>query len=142
MIFAISQFIAGLFGLDITKVQKAVLLTVMILAAILLFAVVAFFYRHCGPKTASIDLKSVEKINKANETERKAELQKVIEQNADVIKTVDERNTIAETNETERNAQIFAKIQEADRKIAEAKASGRDVTSAELEKILCPNGCR
>lgn len=141
MIFWISKLIASLFGFDITKVQKAVLLAVMILAAILIIVVCAFCYKKCGPKPASIDQKSIEKINKANEVERKAELQKVIEQNADVVKTVDERNTIAEMNEVERQAQIHAKIAEADQKIAAAKANGRDVTSAELECILVPASC-
>ena len=38
MIFTISKFIASLFGLDITKVQKAVLLAVMIGAVIAVIA--------------------------------------------------------------------------------------------------------
>lgn len=139
MIFAVSKFIASLFGWDISKVQKAVLLAVTILAAILLFLIVVFFFRHCGPKPATIDQKSINKINAANETERKAELQKVIEQNADVVKTVDERNTIAEINEVEKQAQIHAKIAEADKKIADAKANGRDVTGPELECLLTGN---
>lgn len=142
MIFTISKFIASLFGWDISKVQKNVLLAFMILGAILLVVIVAFFYRHCGPKPASIYMKSVNKINKANEIERKAELQKMIEQNADVVKTVDQRNTIANEDERTRDAAIWAKIQQADQKIADAKAGGRDVTSAELECILVPENCK
>jgi len=139
MIFAISQFIASFFGLDISKVQKAVLLAVIILGLILFVVIVTFIFRVCSPKPASIDQKSINKINAANETERKAELQKVIEKNADVVKTVDERNTISEINEVERNAQIHAKIAEADKKIADAKANGRDVTGPELECLLTGN---
>jgi len=113
----------------------------IVLPAVAVLIVVIFVYRACH-KRAQIDEASIQKINKANEAERKAELSKVISENADTIKTVDERNTIAEADETQRNAQIWAKVDEADKKIAEAKAAtGRDVTSAELECILVPENC-
>ncbi len=127
-----SLFLANAWGF-IWEHKRAVLIAlgVCVVLIIILIAV------KCGRKPASINQESIEKINKANEVERKAELHKTISENADVVVTVDQRTTIAEVSEAEKQAQIWAKIQEADRKIQEAKAStGRDVTAAELECLL------
>lgn len=135
MIFAVSKFIAGLFGWDISVVQKRVILAFMFLIVVAVIAC-GLWLRACLSKPAKIDIKNVEKINRANESERLKELEKTIVDNANVVKTVDQRNTIAEVSETERQAQIYVKIREADAKISEAKSQGRDVSSEELECIL------
>jgi hypothetical protein len=97
---------------------------------------VVLFYKACGHKKASIDLQTVDKINNANERDRKAELRKTIEDNATVVNTVDNRSTIAETNVVERDRQIEEKVKAADAEIQKAKSQGHDVTSQELECIL------
>ncbi len=130
-----------MFGLDISVVQKRVLLAAMILG-IIAITVFCLWVRSCLTKPAKLDIKNIEKINKANETDRKAELQTEIERNAGVVKTVDGRNSIAEVNETEKQAQINAKIEEVSDKVAQAKASGHDVTSDELECMLVPENCK
>lgn len=108
------------------------------LGIVIAIMIVVVFHKACKPKPPKIDEEAIQRINKANEADRKAELQKVIEKNADTVTTVDQRTTIAQTNETTRNAEIFSKIQEADRKIAEAKRQGREVTGPELECMLNP----
>ncbi len=103
---------------------------------VLLFVFIVVNSRGCGNGSVKIDEKTIQSINSANEKERKAELQKVIEDNQDVIKTVDERTELAGVNRVEREREIDAKIAEAEKKIQEAKSQGKDVTSAELECIL------
>lgn len=141
MIFAISKFIASMFGLDISKVQRWVVIIVGCIAVAVILGVVIGTY-SCLRKTPKLDIKNIEKINKANETERRAELQKVIEQNADVVKTVDGRNAISEQDEASRQLAIYQKIQDADEKIQAAKSQGKDVTGEQLECILIPENCK
>jgi hypothetical protein len=114
----------------------------IVVPAIVLLVLVILFYKTCGHKKASIDLETVNKINNANEQERKAELRKTIEENQTVVNTVDNRTTIAETSVSERDRQIEAKVKEADARIAEAKQQGRDVTQEELQCILVPEDCK
>jgi|GEM_PF-6042082 len=111
------------------------------LLAVVLVCVFLLMFCRSRPKP-QIDAVTIQKINTANESERKKELQKVIEDNSAVISTVDNRTTIAETNVIERNRLIDERVKDADRKIAEAKAVGRDVTSEELECILVPDNCK
>jgi len=128
------------FGVDIIKAQKIVIIGLIAIAAlVLLFLVLSL--RSCFKKEAKIDLEQIEKINKANEADRKKELQKIIEDNADVVSTVDNRTAIAETNVIERNRLIDEKIKAVDQKIAEAKTQGRDITGPELECLLIPENC-
>lgn len=112
----------------------------VVVPAIVLIVAVIFVYRACH-KPAKINLEQIEKINNANEKERKAELQKVIEDNQDVVRTVDNRAAITEINNVEKNREIDAKVKEADKKIMEAKAQGKDVTQEELQCILVPSDC-
>jgi Co/Zn/Cd efflux system component len=114
--------------------------TLPVLGVIVLLVLIALAYRGCK-RQAKIDLQSIEKINTANRQEREAELRKVITENQDVIKMVDERTAIAETQVEVREQVIEEKIKEADKKIVEAKSQGKDVTSAELECILIPANC-
>lgn len=113
---------------------------VSVVAVLALLLLPFLLLRGCG-RSPSIDQEQIEKINKANEKERKAELQKVIEENAEVVRTVDNRTSIAETNVIERNRSIDEKVKEADKAITEAKKQGRDVTAAELECLLTGNLC-
>jgi len=137
--FFVAKFIAGLFGWDISKVQRwlAIVLIALIGVAVLVFGLWA---KSCwSAHKLKVTNEQVEKINKANEHDRKAELQKVIDDNADVVRTVDNRSAISETNTIERNRIIDDKIKEADKKIQEAKEQGHDVTGPELECMLTGN---
>lgn len=64
MIFWISKQIASLFGLDITKVQKAVILAVMILVVIAVIAL-GLFLRSCFHKEPKLDEKQIQKAQQA-----------------------------------------------------------------------------
>ncbi len=114
----------------------------IIAVGVLLLLIIIFSFRGCGSKTVKIDEDTINRINKGNEKERKAELEKVILENSDVVKTVDERSNIAETNVIERNRLLDEKIKEVDKKIAESKANGKDVTQAELICLLQPENCQ
>lgn len=116
------------------------LTSIGIVALVILLIVLGL--RGCGKSTPKIDEASLQKINSANKKEREQELQKVIENNADVVKTVDNRSNIAETNVVERNRLIDEKVKAADQAIVAAKQQGRDVTSEELECILIPENCK
>jgi preprotein translocase subunit SecF len=113
---------------------------VFVVGGVILLTVILFF-SFCG-KSGGIDQESINKINSANEAERKQELREVIEKNADTVKTVDNRTAITETNIEQRNQEIEAKIKQADKKILEAKSQGRDVTAEELEKCLLEGDCK
>lgn len=106
-----------------------------IIGVIVLLILVALAYRGCK-KRATIDLQTIDKINNGNRQQREEELRKVIYENADVVKTVDERNTIAEANRVDQDRVVEEKIKEADRKIVEARSQGKDITGPELECLL------
>lgn len=114
--------------------------TVTVVAIFIVLVGSALVFNRCK-KRPTIDIDKVNRINNANEKERKKELQDLVEQNQDVIKTVDERIEIQNVNVVERAREVDAKVAEANRKIIEAKSQGRDVTSAELECILVPENC-
>lgn len=145
MILGIAKFLVlalGLVGIriDTTKAQKiAIIGLFVVIGLVILFFVLSL--RSCFKKEAKIDLEQIEKINKGNEADRKKELQKIIENNAEVINTVDNRTAIAETNVIERNRLIDEKIKAVDKKIAEARAGGKDITGPELECMLIPDNC-
>jgi hypothetical protein len=143
MLFTIAQFIAGITGFDIQKVQKWTIIGAIGLILLIVLAIGLWLKSCSAAHKLKVNQAQVEKINKADEKERKAEYQKIVTENADVVTTTDERTTIAETNETEKQAQIYAKVQEADEKVQAAKAaSGRDVSQDELECILVPQHCK
>lgn len=64
MIFAIAKFIANLFGLDISKVQRVI---VIILIALIGVAVLMFglWVRSCGKKTPKLDEAEILKAQQA-----------------------------------------------------------------------------
>lgn len=133
----LSLFFANLIGSIVANWRTA------LLAVGLVLFVVVIGYFSCGrtPKVV-IDQGAINKINTANERERKKELEKIIVENSDVVKTVDNRTEIAETNIVERERLLDEKIADVDKKILESKSQGKDVTSAELECLLIPENCR
>lgn len=135
MLFGIATFLVNLFGLEFEKARKIAAFLFVAIVLVVVIVPTVFIFRACN-KPPKLDIKNVEKINKANATERRKELQVTIEQNADVVRTVDGRNAISETNEAERQAAIWSKINDADDKIKAAKSQGRDVTGPELECML------
>lgn len=138
MILWIAKYIAGWFGIDTTKAQRIVVVSLLVIG-VLMVGFIALQVKSCFHKKPSIDLDTVNRINTANESQRKKELEKVIFENQEVIKTVDERTNLADVNIVEREKAIDEKIKQVDAKIQEAKANGKDVTSAELECILTGN---
>lgn len=110
--------------------------------ALVLLIVLIGSVRSCLRPKPKIDLERIERINKANETERRKEIEKVVLENLETTRTVDERTTLAEQNAVERDRVIDEKIAEVDKKIAEAKRDGKDVTSEQLECLLVPENCK
>jgi hypothetical protein len=141
MVFAVATLLMKFFDLDFEKARRIVSFVIIAIVSLTVIMVCLFTYRACN-KPPKLDLKNIEKINKANEVERRAELRKTIEENAGVVRTVDGRNTISEQDKTAKQAAIWAKIREVDDKIADAKSNGRDVTSEELECLLIPENCK
>lgn len=111
------------------------------IAILFLLVSVAIFYDRCKshPK---IDTDTVQKINSADQTERKEELKKTLEENAGVIDSTRENTKLTDLSNEEKEKEIQQKIEEADKKISEAKEQGRDVTQEELECILVPKNCQ
>lgn len=98
--------------------------------------VFAFVLKQCNRRTVKIDEAQIQKINSENRAERIKELTEVVEANADVIKTVDERTELVDVAAEARNQEVDKRVAEADKKIQEAKANGKDVTAEELECLL------
>lgn len=116
--------------------------TVLLSGGLILFFVVIGYFACGRAKTVKIDTEAINKINTANERERKKELEKIIVENSDVVRTVDNRSEIAETNIVERERLLDEKIAEVDRKILESKSQGKDVTEQELKCLLIPENCQ
>lgn len=142
MIFFVANFLSNLLGWDLTKTLKRVQLGLIILGLIAI-AAAGLWIRSCVTRhNAKLDQKAIEKINKADRTERLQELSKVVTENSDVTKTVDQRNTIAEVNETEKQAQVNAKVLELDEQVQAAKKGGHDVTGSELDCMMTKENCQ
>lgn len=103
---------------------------------VLLLAALLFIYRACGPKPVKVDEAALSKINSENAAERRKALEETIYDNAETVKTVDERTTIAESNVVEMQREVDKKVAEADKKIEAAKKQGKDVTAEDLECLL------
>jgi len=142
MIFGMAKFIAGLFGLDIQKVQKWVIFGLFALVGIAVLAL-GLWLRSCWTAhKLKVSQEQIQKINEANRAERIKELQKIVDDNADVIKTVDNRTALSETNVVERNRMIDDRVREADKAIEAAKQQGKDVSGEELDCLLIPEHCQ
>lgn len=127
MIFAIATFLVTRLGVNSELALKIARWIFIGIIAVILFITVFIIFKACDGST-TIDEEQIQKINQANEKERKEELKKILVENEETIKTIDNRNI-----------SIEEKIREADKKIVEAKNNGRDVTSEELECILLEN---
>lgn len=141
MILFIATWIAKIFAIDANKAKKWATY-LLIFLGLFLFLFIILGVRSCLSKDAKSDQESIEKINSADRTKRLEELEKIVNDNQDVIKTNDNRTLETENNIEERNRQIDEKIKEADKKIEEAKNQGKNVTSEELECILIPENCK
>ena len=117
-------------------------LVLYIAAGLGLLLLLVFVFRSCGGKSAKIDLETVDKINSKNEAEAKKAVRDAVVENANVVMTVDNRSTLAETNIVERDRLIEEKLKVVNQKVAEAKAGGGNVTGPELECILIPENCQ
>lgn len=106
------------------------------LAGLIIVLVFASLFGFCGKPAPTINQESINKINSENETERKAELEKVITDNADTVKTIDNRTAITHLSVDERNREIRAKVKAADEAVSDAKRQGKDVTAEEIECLL------
>lgn len=142
MIFWLATLVSKITGWDISKVQRIVVIVMIALVGI---AVLSFglWAKSCwSAHKLKVTQAQIDKINNANEHDRKAELQKVIDDNADVVRTVDNRTAVSETNTIERNRVIDDKIKAADKAIQDAKAQGQDVTGEQLDCLLTGSNCQ
>jgi uncharacterized protein HemX len=117
---------------------------IWIVGALVIFFVLilgAALYSHLK-KTPTIDQAQIQKINSADEKEKKQAEQEIVQQNIDVIQSNESNRTLTEANVDERNRQSDQKIVELDKKVAEAKSQGRDVTQEEVQCILAPDSCK
>lgn len=112
-----------------------------VLLAIALLVAVFFGYKACR-REVKIDEEQIQRINKANEIERREELKKVITENQDVIRTAENRTIATDASIAERERQIDAKVKEADAKIVEIKQQKGDVSQEELVCLLQPETCK
>lgn len=136
MVLLIARLLARVFSIDITRAQQWAVIALILIGVIAITGVVWGVVSWITPDE-KIDQVSINKINASNEKERKEELRQVVEENADVVRSVDNRTTIAEVNVVERDRKIDEKVAEIDRKIMEVKTQEhRDITSAELECLL------
>lgn len=105
---------------------------------VLLLAALLFILRACNPspKPITIDEQGLSKINSQNATERRKALEETIYDNAETVKTVEGRTTIAESNVVERQREVDKRVTDAEKKIEAVKAQKGDVTASELECIL------
>lgn len=103
-------------AVKIARVTFIAVVIAAVVAAVLLFSQV----RSCLKPQPKIDLESIEKINKANERERRDELQKV-------IANVDEERKLTDD-----------KIREIEDRVEEARKK-KPITAEELEKLIEEN---
>ena len=109
----------------------------VVIPVLVAVAGIAIIINACNkPPKVKIDESQISKINSENRAERIKELTEVVEANADVIKTVDERTELVDVAAEARNQEVDKRVAEADKKIQEAKANGKDVTASELECLL------
>lgn len=126
----------------VNHVRKNVRVYLYIAAGLVLLLAIVFVFRSCGKKSAKVDLETANKINAGNKAEVRKEVREMVEENATVATTVDNRTTIAETNVVERDRLLDEKIKVVEQKIAEAKANGEDITQEKLQCLLVPSDCQ
>jgi septal ring factor EnvC (AmiA/AmiB activator) len=103
-------------AVKIARITFIAVVIAAVVAAVLIFSQV----RSCMKPQPKIDIESIEKINKANERERRDELQKV-------IANVDEERKLTDD-----------KIREIEDRVEEARKK-KPITAEELEKLIEEN---
>lgn len=143
MILSIAKFIVGLTGWDISKVQRWVFWILVSLAGLIVLFI-ALQFRSCGKSDPVVTPEAVAKINAADEKARKEALRETVVENQTVVSTVDNRTTIANADQEQRDREIAARVEQLDKKVEEAKRQGRDVTGDDLHCWLsaAPETCK
>ena len=122
--------------MDVQKAQSIVIVILITLIglAVLWFGWVVVSWFKPKPK---LDLDTADKINSKDRKVIQEEVKERVEDNADIIKTVDERNYLNEVNSVERNRKVDEKVAEITGKIEKVKEEKkRELTSDEVECIL------
>lgn len=126
----------------VNHIRKNLRVYLYIAAGLALLLVLVFAFRSCGKSKAKVDLESVDKINSGNKAEVRKEVREMVEENAEVVTTVDNRTTIAETNVVERDRLLDEKVRVVEQKIEAEKAITGNVTQEQLQCILVPSDCQ
>lgn len=117
------------------KIVIAVALIIVI--ALIGRAVIGWF-----APTVRYDHATVDRINNRNAADAKAEIKQTVQENLDVIKTVDGRTELVNLSVEERDKEIEKVVAAASVKTEAAKQIKGDVTGPELECILLPEKCQ
>lgn len=139
-LLVIWHYILTLLSWVVMMARKHWKVTLIFVGIVFLLATVVLFTKSCVRKKVNIDEAQIQKINSENRAERIKELTEVVESNADVIKTVDERTELVDVAAEARNQEVDARVKKADEAIVAAKREGKDVTAEELECLLV-GGC-
>jgi uncharacterized membrane protein len=142
MILFIASLLTRFFGIDLQKAQRAVLVALIAVGVVIFLVIFGLVYRSCSSKSAKVDLETVDKINDGNKAEVRKEVRELVEENAEVVTTVDNRTTIAETNVVERERVLDEKVRVVEQKIAEAKSIDGNVSQEDLQCALVPSDCQ
>lgn len=135
---ALSLFIKNIFGWIVAHWRPVA----AGVAGVCILILCIFAFRSCGKKEAKIDHETVQKVNSQNKAEARKEVREMVEENLDVIETVNDRTALSEVNAVERDRKIEEKIAEVNQKIEEAKAIKGNVTQEDLQCILVPSDCQ
>ena len=117
-----------------------ILISAAVVLAILLLPILLM--RGCGRPSVKIDHEVIDRINTKNAADARKEVRELVEENLDVTEAVGNRTALAEANAVERDRLIEEKIVEVNKKVAEAKAQGQNVTQEDLHCLLIPSDCR
>lgn len=131
-------FLANLWGWIVAHWR----LVAGVVGVVLFVIVFGLVYRSCSKPSTKVDLDTVNKINSGNKAEVRREVREMVEENAAVATTVDNRTTIAETNVVERDRLLDEKVRAVEQKIEAAKANGENVTQEQLQCALVPSDCQ
>jgi hypothetical protein len=119
--------------------QRAQTLVVVGLIASIAIAVLIFGWMVSGwfKTKPKMDHDTADRINSKNREEVKAEVRERVEENTDVMTTVDGRNYLNDVNAVEKNRKIDEKTNELTGRIEQVKQEKkRDLTSEEVECVL------
>lgn len=114
----------------------------LIVLAVLAIGLLYFSCIRGENKPQVIKEETLQKTKTADRQELQKEFQKVVDDNSEVVRTVDNRSTIAEVNAIERNRIADDKARQAADAVIAARIQGRDVTAEELECLLTGNLCK